>query len=166
MIVCFYSLTHILIGADNFVHIIKVQYQGMTFRRNLPMVKMQVLVSESGFLATCNEDVGCIVRKFQQIPLCTKRGVQFENRLQVHYFFVYSDHDEFFRGTKQVLDELGIENYTSDDCKIVKYVCTLVSARAAFLSSAGKYFEHFIIRMFYRLRCVIGINDNSPIHRG
>ncbi|XP_048745632.1 hexokinase-2-like isoform X1 [Ostrea edulis] len=50
---------------------------------------------------------------------------------------IESDHDEFFRGTKQVLDELGIENYTSDDCKIVKYVCTLVSARAAFLSSAG-----------------------------
>ncbi|KAK3096061.1 hypothetical protein FSP39_022644 [Pinctada imbricata] len=50
---------------------------------------------------------------------------------------IESDHDEFFRNTKQVLDELGIENYTTDDCKIVKYVCTLISARAAFLSSAG-----------------------------
>lgn len=48
-----------------------------------------------------------------------------------------SDHDEFFRNTKQVLDEIGVTNYTSEDCKIVKYICTLVSARAAFLSSAG-----------------------------
>ncbi|KAK3581784.1 hypothetical protein CHS0354_027250 [Potamilus streckersoni] len=50
---------------------------------------------------------------------------------------VESDHDEFFRNTKQVLDELGIQNYTSEDCKVVKYVCTLISARAAFLASAG-----------------------------
>lgn len=52
--------------------------------------------------------------------------------------FIYSDHDEFYRNTKQVLDDLGVQNYTTEDCKIVKYVCTLVSARAAFLSSAGK----------------------------
>jgi len=51
--------------------------------------------------------------------------------------FVCSDHDEFFRNTKQVLDEIGVTNYTSEDCKIVKYICTLVSARAAFLASAG-----------------------------
>ena len=49
----------------------------------------------------------------------------------------FSDHDEFFRNTKQVLDEMGVQNYTSEDCKIVKYICTLVSARAAFLASAG-----------------------------
>lgn len=50
---------------------------------------------------------------------------------------IESDHDEFFRNTKQVLDEIGVNHYTSEDCKIVKYICTLVSARAAFLSSAG-----------------------------
>ncbi|XP_067657631.1 hexokinase type 2-like isoform X1 [Haliotis asinina] len=50
---------------------------------------------------------------------------------------IESDHDEFFRNTKQVLDEIGVENYTTEDCKIVKYVCTLISARAAFLSAAG-----------------------------
>ncbi|XP_033757777.1 hexokinase-2-like [Pecten maximus] len=50
---------------------------------------------------------------------------------------IESDHDEFFGNTKQVLDELGIENYTTEDCKIAKYICTLVSARAAFLASAG-----------------------------
>lgn len=50
---------------------------------------------------------------------------------------IESDHDEFFRNTKQVLDEMGVQNYTSEDCKIVKYICTLVSARAAFLASAG-----------------------------
>ncbi|KAK6185109.1 hexokinase-1 [Patella vulgata] len=50
---------------------------------------------------------------------------------------IESDHDEFFANTKQVLEELGIENFTTEDCKIVKYVCTLVSARAAFLAAAG-----------------------------
>lgn len=50
---------------------------------------------------------------------------------------IESDHDEFFRNTKQVLEEMGVENFTTEDCKIVKYVCTLISARAAFLASAG-----------------------------
>ena len=57
--------------------------------------------------------------------------------LQSNFSSVYSDHDEFFRNTKQVLDEIGVTNYTSEDCKIVKYICTLVSARAAFLAAAG-----------------------------
>lgn len=56
-------------------------------------------------------------------------------------YFISSDHDEFFRNTKQVLDELGLEGYSSEDCKIVKYVCTLISARAAFLSAAGETFQ-------------------------
>ena len=61
------------------------------------------------------------------------------------YFILFSsDHDEFFRNTKQVLDELGLEGYSSEDCKIVKYVCTLISARAAFLSAAG---ETFLIQL-------------------
>ncbi|CAG5133645.1 unnamed protein product [Candidula unifasciata] len=50
---------------------------------------------------------------------------------------VESDTDEFFRHTKLVLEELQVVNYTTEDCKIVKYVCTLVSARAAFLAAAG-----------------------------
>ncbi|XP_055865039.1 hexokinase type 2-like isoform X1 [Biomphalaria glabrata] len=50
---------------------------------------------------------------------------------------IESDTDEFFRNTKQVLDELHVESYTTEDCKIVKYVCTLISARAAFLAAAG-----------------------------
>ena len=63
-------------------------------------------------------------------------------RILGHYLITFmssffSDHDEFFRNTKQVLDEMGVQNYTSEDCKIVKYICTLVSARAAFLASAG-----------------------------
>ena len=57
--------------------------------------------------------------------------------MQSNFSSVYSDHDEFFRNTKQVLDEIGVTNYTSEDCKIVKYICTLVSARAAFLAAAG-----------------------------
>ncbi|CAI9739073.1 hexokinase-2-like isoform X1 [Octopus vulgaris] len=47
------------------------------------------------------------------------------------------DNGEFFENTKQILEELGVETYTLEDCKIVKYVCALISARAAFLASAG-----------------------------
>ena len=71
----------------------------------------------------------------QNTPLFSK-DMEWFTFISLHV--VCSDNDEFFRNTKQVLDELGIENYTSEDCKIVKYVCTLVSARAAFLSSAGE----------------------------
>ena len=54
------------------------------------------------------------------------------------FCYVGSDTDEFFCNTKQVLDEIGVENYSTEDCKIVKYVCTLISARAAFLAAAGQ----------------------------
>ncbi|GAB1607890.1 hexokinase-2-like [Argonauta hians] len=47
------------------------------------------------------------------------------------------DNGDFFENTKNILQELGVETYTLEDCKIVKYVCALISARAAFLASAG-----------------------------
>lgn len=50
---------------------------------------------------------------------------------------IESDRGEFFENTKMILEEIGIETYTLEDCKIVKYVCALVSARASFLVSAG-----------------------------
>lgn len=50
---------------------------------------------------------------------------------------IESDRGEFFENTKMILEEIGIDNYTLEDCKIVKYVCALVSARASFLVSAG-----------------------------
>lgn len=38
---------------------------------------------------------------------------------------------------QSILDELGIEGYTDEDCKNVRFVCELVSVRAAALVSAG-----------------------------
>lgn len=52
--------------------------------------------------------------------------------------FMNSDVDDHFKNTKQVFDELGLEKYSDEDCRITQYVCSLVSTRAAFLASAGK----------------------------
>ena len=43
-----------------------------------------------------------------------------------------------YTNTKQVLDELGVEKYTMDDCRHVQYICSTVSSRAAYLASAGE----------------------------
>lgn len=45
--------------------------------------------------------------------------------------------DSHFKNTKQVFDELNLPKYTDEDCRIVQYVCSLVSTRAAYLASAG-----------------------------
>lgn len=95
-------------------------------------------VKQSNAFSPDNKCLVCVIQESIQ----AKKTHLFSKDMEwftVNYLHVFcSDNDEFFRNTKQVLDELGIENYTSDDCKIVKYVCTLVSARAAFLSSAGE----------------------------
>jgi CHASE1-domain containing sensor protein len=49
-----------------------------------------------------------------------------------------SDVDDHFKNTKQVFEELSLEKYSDEDCRITQYVCSLVSTRAAFLASAGK----------------------------
>lgn len=50
---------------------------------------------------------------------------------------IESDVDEHFKNTKQVFDELNLEKYTDEDCRVVQYVCSLISTRAAYLSAAG-----------------------------
>lgn len=45
--------------------------------------------------------------------------------------------DSNFKCTKQVFAELNLQKYTDEDCRIVQYVCSLVSTRAAYLASAG-----------------------------
>ncbi|KAL8613116.1 hypothetical protein ACOMHN_035057 [Nucella lapillus] len=47
------------------------------------------------------------------------------------------DTDDSFTNTKRILGEIGIENVTTNDCKTVKYIATLISARAAFLAASG-----------------------------
>ena len=51
--------------------------------------------------------------------------------------WTYSDDSDSFKTTKQIFDELEIENVTEQDCRLVRHVCGLVSRRAAFLASAG-----------------------------
>lgn len=50
---------------------------------------------------------------------------------------IESDVDDHFKNTKQVFEELNLEKYTDEDCRIIQYVCSLVSTRAAYLASAG-----------------------------
>jgi len=46
------------------------------------------------------------------------------------------DGGEFLQ-TKEILDELGVEDVTDDDCRNVRKICKAVSERAAYLASAG-----------------------------
>jgi len=46
------------------------------------------------------------------------------------------DDGEFLQ-TKEILDELGINNVTIEDCRNVRKICKAVSERAAYLASAG-----------------------------
>lgn len=50
---------------------------------------------------------------------------------------IESDIDDGFKNTKQVFEELGLEHYTVEDCRIAQYVCSCVSKRAAYLAAAG-----------------------------
>ncbi|CAF4449780.1 unnamed protein product, partial [Rotaria sp. Silwood2] len=50
---------------------------------------------------------------------------------------VEADEGIQFSNTHLVLENIGIQNATYDDCAIVQYVCRQVSKRAARLAAAG-----------------------------
>lgn len=50
---------------------------------------------------------------------------------------IETDSGVTFRHTKQVLEHMGLDKPTYDDCAIVQYVCKLVSRRAAQLAACG-----------------------------
>ena len=50
---------------------------------------------------------------------------------------IETDSGVTFRHTKSVLEQMGMDRPTYDDCAIVQYVCKLVSRRAAQLAAAG-----------------------------
>ena len=50
---------------------------------------------------------------------------------------IETDSGVTYRHTKSVLEQLGLDKPTYDDCVIVQYVCKLVSRRAAQLAAAG-----------------------------
>lgn len=62
--------------------------------------------------------------------------------VKIFLFFYFSDVDDHFKNTKQVFEELALEKYSDEDCRIAQYVCSLVSTRAAFLASVGKCVCH------------------------
>lgn len=50
---------------------------------------------------------------------------------------IETDSGVTFRHTKAVLEQMGLDRPTYEDCAIVQYVCKLVSRRAAQLAAAG-----------------------------
>jgi hexokinase len=52
---------------------------------------------------------------------------------------IETDSGVTFRHTKSVLEQMGLDRPTYDDCAIVQYVCKLVSRRAAQLAAAGLF---------------------------
>lgn len=50
---------------------------------------------------------------------------------------VESDDNEIFVMTREVLHEMGIDNATDEDCRIVRYCCEVISKRAAQLVSSA-----------------------------
>ena len=61
------------------------------------------------------------------------------------------EEDGEFLQTKEILDELGVNDFTIEDCKNVRKICKAVSERAAYLASAGSEFCCccFIFHSFY-----------------
>lgn len=54
-------------------------------------------------------------------------------------YYLLSDLKQKFNETMVVLQKMGINEASQEDCEIMKVVCTCVSTRAAHLVSAGKY---------------------------
>ena len=48
------------------------------------------------------------------------------------------DKENQFESTIKIIEDLGIEYASPQDCANVAYVCSVVSTRAAFLCAAGK----------------------------
>lgn len=64
------------------------------------------------------------------------------------FFLFCSDRRSSTEETRKVLDILGLEHATEEDCVNVKLVCARVSTRAAFLVSAGIVFS-FLKNIFH-----------------
>lgn len=53
------------------------------------------------------------------------------------YDFLFSDPKGRYTNCREILAELGLRNVSDQDCENVRYVCSVVSRRAAHLVSAG-----------------------------
>ncbi|KAI0211829.1 Hexokinase type 2 [Lamellibrachia satsuma] len=67
------------------------------------------------------------------------QDLQTQGRFYTKYISeIEKDEDsDGFTNTKQILDELGVETYSMDDCRHIQYICSTISSRAAYLASAG-----------------------------
>jgi len=50
--------------------------------------------------------------------------------------------------TKEILDELGVNHVSNEDCRNVRSICKAVSERAAYLASAGMLADTLYILIF------------------
>jgi len=58
----------------------------------------------------------------------------------------FREEDGEFCKTEEVLDELGVNSITNEDCNNVRRICKVVSERAAYLASAGTQLKpNFVI---------------------
>lgn len=55
---------------------------------------------------------------------------------------IETDSGVTYRHTKSVLEQMGLDRPTYDDCAIVQYVCKLVSRRGAQLAAAGMCYSN------------------------
>lgn len=65
--------------------------------------------------------------------------------------------DQFNKGLKILKDELGITNASREDAELVRYVCSLVSARASALAGAGLA---TVLNYMERPMCTVGIDGS------
>lgn len=68
--------------------------------------------------------------------------VRFNNKITLFNFFFFflhffSDEKDNFTKCREVFHELGLSHASDQDCMNVRYICEIVSRRAAHLVSAG-----------------------------
>ena len=75
----------------------------------------------------------------QKLDFISDSHIVMTNYISKHYLNHFSDVDDGFKNTKMIFEELGLKHTTEEDCRIVQHVCCLVSTRAAYLASAGRF---------------------------
>ena len=59
------------------------------------------------------------------------------HKTRLFFGFQPSDEPGDYSGCRLILEQLGLEEASDEDCASVRYVCELVSRRAAYLTGAG-----------------------------
>jgi len=59
------------------------------------------------------------------------------------------EEDGEFLQTKEILDELGVNDITIEDCRNVRRICKAVSERAAYLASTGTLLLCSLLKVYF-----------------